>query len=230
MRLLIVFLLFCLTNALHAQIDREENSVPIPVVESEEGNIEQTQELESKPIENQGLTIPRDNKVNGLSVPKQNQSLDLPKEEFSMFNSEEFGNPAELYTKQIKKHTRYTELLKEQQFRGSTTTQFFGDFRTKSDNINIVYRDYGAFDGDHIRVFINDDIIKSSVLLTPSYSGFEVMLQEGINKIDFLALDTGQVSPNTADFQILDEDGSLISGNQWNLAKGVKGTIIIIKE
>lgn len=230
MRLLIVCLL-CLFNAtLQAQIDSEQNSVPIPVIENEKGDIDQTIELESKPIENKGLTIPKEDQVNGLSVPKQNQAFDIPKEDFSMFNSEKFGNPGELYTKQIKKHARYTEQDKEQQFRGSTTTQFFGDFRTKSDKMNIVYRDYGAFDGDHIRVFINDDVIRSSVLLTPSYTGFTVKLQKGINKIDFFALDTGQVAPNTADFQILDEDGNLISGNQWNLAKGVKGTIIIIKE
>ncbi|MFD2541426.1 hypothetical protein ACFSSB_03780 [Lacinutrix gracilariae] len=226
--MLFIFLsLFSLS--IQAQVDSEQKSVAIPVIESEEGEIEQEVEEEGRPINNQGLIIPKEDNINGLTVPKQYKPTDLPKEEFSMFSKEEFGNPGELYEDRIKKHARYTELRKEQQYRGNTTTQFFGDHKTTSENINIVYRDYGAFDGDHIRIFINDDVVKATVLLTPDYTGFKFKLVEGINKIDFYALDTGQVSPNTAEFQILDDDGSVISGNQWNLAKGVKASIIIVK-
>ena len=129
MRSLILIFLCLFSFTLQAQIDSEQKSVAIPVIESEEGEIEQEQETESKPIDNQGLTIPKEDKVNGLSVPKQNQPLDLPKEEFSMFNKEEFGDPGELYEDRIKKHTSYTEIRKEQRFRGNTTTQFFGDYQ-----------------------------------------------------------------------------------------------------
>ena len=225
----LVFLCF-FSLTLQAQIDSEQKSVAIPVIESEEGEIQKEVKKEGKPINNQGFIVPKEDNINGLTVPKQNQPTDLPKEEFSMFNKEEFGDPGELYEDRINKHAKYTDLRKEQQYRGNTTTQFFGDHRTTSGKINIVYRDYGAFDGDHIRVFINGDVVKATVLLTPSYSGFKFNLVPGINKIDFFALDTGQVSPNTAEFQILDEFGEVISGNQWNLAKGVKATIIIIKE
>jgi hypothetical protein len=225
----LVFLCF-FSLTLQAQIDSEQKSVAIPVIESEEGEIQKEVKEEGKPINNQGFIVPKEDNINGLTVPKQNQPTDLPKEEFSMFNKEEFGDPGELYEDRINKHAKYTDLRKEQQYRGNTTTQFFGDHRTTSGKINIVYRDYGAFDGDHIRVFINGDVVKATVLLTPSYSGFKFNLVPGINKIDFFALDTGQVSPNTAEFQILDEFGEVISGNQWNLAKGVKATIIIIKE
>ncbi|MGB1309023.1 MAG: hypothetical protein ACPG6B_08945, partial [Oceanihabitans sp.] len=168
-------------------------------------------------------------KVNGLATPKRS-TVALPKKEFSMFETEEFGNPGELYNKQIKKHTRYTELEKEQQNRGSTTTQYFGDYKTKSKFIRIVYRDYGAFDGDHIRVFINEDVVKPHTLLMPSFTGFTHTLVDGINKIDFFALDTGQISPNTAEFKIVDDQGNTIATNKWNLAKGVSGSIVIIKE
>ncbi|MDX1277253.1 hypothetical protein [Oceanihabitans sediminis] len=230
MRLLFFGLIFFFSFTLHAQIDNEQKSIAIPVVESDEGEIEQEVEEEGKPIDNQGFVIPKEDNINGMSVPKQQQKLELPKEEFSMFNQENFGDPGELYKDRIKKHASYTEMRKEQQYRGSTTTQFFGDFTTKSDHIDIAYRDHGAFDGDHIRVFVNDDVVKPTVLLTPSYTGFKFKLAEGINKIDFYALDTGQVAPNTAEFQIIDDFGNIISGNQWNLAKGVKATIIIIKE
>jgi len=43
-------------------------------------------------------------------------------------------------------------------------------------------------------------------------------------------LNQGESGPNTAEFQILDEHGNVISSNQWNLATGVKATIILIKE
>jgi len=230
MRLLIVCFLFFLNTSLQAQIDSEENSVPIPVIENEDGEIEQIEELESKPIENQGMTIPRDDKVNGLSVPKQIQPLGLPKEEFSMFNTEEFGNPGELYVKQIKKHTRYTEQEQGAQNNGSTTNQYLGDFKTKAEKVNVIYRDHQYPDGDRIRVFVNDDVIQPNVLLHTTYSGFKLDLQKGFNKIDFYALNQGTSGPNTAEFQILDEHGNVISVNQWNLATGVKATIILIKE
>ncbi|MDO6598061.1 hypothetical protein Q4512_14150 [Oceanihabitans sp. 2_MG-2023] len=231
MRVLFLIFICFLSFNLQAQIDSEQKSVAIPVIESEEGEIEEeAKEDEGKPINNQGFVVPKEDNINGMTVPKQNHPMDLPKKEFSMFSQEEFGNPGELYQDKINKHASYTDLKKEKQFRGNTTTQFFGDHKTASENINIVYRDYGAFDGDHIRVFINDDIVKATVLLTPDYSGFKFKLVEGINKIDFFALDTGQVSPNTAEFQILDDFGNVISGNQWNLAKGVKASILIIKE
>ena len=236
MKYLVLFFFFVFSWSLQAQIDSEENSVPIPVVEVEDDNHKATEvnktDNESKPIENNGLVIPKENKINGMSVPKTNQPLHVPEKEFSMLgNRETFGNPGELYEKKIKKHARYTELEKrEKSYTGSLTDQFFGDFKTKSGSVNILYRDYGAFDGDHIRIYVNEDVIKGSALLSPGYRGFKFKLAEGINKIDFLALDTGQVSPNTAEFQILDDDGNVISGSQWSLAKGVKATIIITKE
>jgi len=233
MKSVLILFLCVFSWSLQAQVDSEEKSVAIPVVETEEENPKTSDEnpIEfNSPINNNGLTIPKENTVNGLSVPKTNQPLDIPEKEFSMFG-ETFGDPGEIYEKQIKKHTRYTEEEKrEKSYTGSLTDQFFGDFKTKSATVNVVYRDYGAFDGDHIRIFINEDIIKGSALLSPDYRGFKFTLAEGINKIDFLALDTGQVSPNTAEFQILDENGDVISASQWNLATGVKATIIITKE
>jgi len=230
MRLLYVLLFTLICFSAQAQIDSEKKSVPIPVIESEEGDIEQVEEIESKPIENKGMTIPKENKVNGLSVPKKAQPIDTPKEEFSMFNKEKFGNPGELYEKQIKKHTRYTEREEGTKNNGNTTNQYLGDFKTKAVKVNVIYRDHQYPDGDRIRVFVNDDVIQPNVLLHSTFSGFKLDLQKGFNKIDFYALNQGSSGPNTAEFQVLDENGNVISSNQWNLATGVKATIILIKE
>ncbi len=227
MRLLIVRFIFLVNISLYAQVDSEENSVPIPVVEDDKGDIEA---LDSKPIENNGMTIPQEDKVNGLSVPKQNNTLDQPKKEFSMLGGEQFGNPGELYVKQIKKHAQYTEQEENSRNNGNTTNQYLGDFKTKAGKVNVIYRDHQYPDGDRIRVFVNDNVIQPNVLLHTTYSGFKLDLQKGFNKIDFLALNQGTSGPNTAEFQILDEHGNVISTNQWNLATGVKATIILIKE
>ena len=49
-------------------------------------------------------------------------------------------------------------------------------------------------------------------------------------KVDFEALNQGFSGPNTAQFMIFDDKGSLISSNQWKLGTGFKATIIIVKE
>ena len=77
---------------------------------------------------------------------------------------------------------------------------------------------------------VNDDIIYPRVLLTQGFKGFKLELQPGINKIDFLALNQGESGPNTAEFKVTDEAGNVIAHNQWNLATGVKATIVVVKE
>ena len=60
--------------------------------------------------------------------------------------------------------------------------------------------------------------------------GFEIVLEKGFNKIDFEALNQGSSGPNTAEFKVYDDKGSLISASQWNLGTGFKATIILVKE
>ena len=212
------------TTSINAQVDSsQETSTSIPAVEKEKGTEAPTNLLKAP-----GLTTPNTTKINGLSVPEQKE-LEASKREFSMFG-EKFGNPAELYIKQIKKHFEYTEEGKEPINNGSTTNQYLGDFKTKASKVNVIYRDHQYPDGDLIRVFINDDVVQPKVLLRSSFSGFKLDLIKGFNKIDFLALNQGESGPNTAEFQILDENDNIISSNTWNLATGVKATIILIKE
>lgn len=222
------FLLFSVS--LWAQIDsRQQSSGIIPVIEAPEGEASETNSLNIDPVEAPSLSIPNENTVNGLSVSKT-PNLNV-EEEFSMFNKKTYGNPAELYQDNIKRQLKMPESeAANPDATGSLVDMYFGDFKTKSGKVNIVYRDHQAFDGDRIMVLVNDDIIHSNVLLTNGYSGFKLDLQPGLNKIDFKAINQGTSGPNTAEFQVLDEDGNIISGNEWNLATGVKATIIIVKE
>jgi len=221
--ILLLFLLsFSLTTL--AQIDNRNRSIAIPAVESKKDSADVRAILPSKPI--------KPNTTLGMNTPKVAPSLDIPKKEFSMFSEEEFGNPGELYVKQINKNLDNVKLSeKEVALRnGSTTDQYFGDFKSTAKFINVVYRDHGHTDGDLIQVRVNDDVIHPRVYLTGSFKGFKLDLQKGFNKIDFVALNQGQSGPNTAEFRVVDDAGILVSHNQWNLATGVKATIIVVKE
>lgn len=108
--------------------------------------------------------------------------------------------------------------------------QDLGTFKTSAHNANVKYRDAAFVDGDKVRVYLNDKVVKYQVDLDGNFQGFQIELLKGVNKIDFEALNEGTASPNTAEFKIFDEKGTVISSNQWNLGAGYKGTIIIIKE
>ena len=108
--------------------------------------------------------------------------------------------------------------------------QFLGSFKTKSFTSTIRYKDAAYVDGDKIRVYLNDKIIEPEVVLDGTFKGFKITLVDGVNKIDFEALNEGFASPNTAEFQVYDDKGIAISASQWNVGTGYKATIILVKE
>ena len=218
--LCIILFLFSLSS--YAQIDSKKKSIAIPAVESKKDSSDITP---SKPIPNSNNTF-------GMNKPKVSRNLEMPKKDFSMFPQEEFGNPGELYTKQVDKNLENIKLTPEEveQRNGSSTDQYFGDFKSKAKFVNVVYRDHGYVDGDIIQVRVNDDITHARVFLSGGFKGFKLDLKKGFNKIDFVALNQGESGPNTAEFKVVDDAGILISANRWNLATGVKATIIVVKE
>jgi hypothetical protein len=108
--------------------------------------------------------------------------------------------------------------------------QYLGSFKTKTFTSSIRFRDAAFVDGDRIKVYLNDKVIQPEVSLSGEFQGFKINLIEGINKIDFEALNEGFASPNTAQFEVYDDKGAVISASQWNVGTGYKATIILIKE
>ena len=139
-------------------------------------------------------------------------------------NPNDFKNPGDIYKEKLNRKSGEDE---SKMFRKD---QYLGDFRSKSAYVKISYRDFGEVDGDEIRVLVNDKEVVSRVFLEGSFKGLELGLEKGFNKIDFEALNQGYSGPNTAEFQVYDDKGQLVSANQWNLATGFKATIIIVKE
>jgi len=223
MKPFILFLFFMfLTLSVQAQIDSKKKSISIPAVESKKDTADISPLTPTKSIKS-------DNTI-GMNRPSVTLSLDLPKKEFSMFPKEKFGNPGELYTNQLKK--QQNTIIQEQGLgtKGSKIDLFFGNHRTKSKNIQVMYRDYGLEDGDYVRVSVNDEIIEYRVGLSNAFKGFKIELKMGVNKIEFLALNEGYALPNTAHFRIVGEQKELIATDLWALSTNVKGVINIIRE
>ncbi|WP_428229521.1 hypothetical protein [Flavobacterium sp.] len=108
--------------------------------------------------------------------------------------------------------------------------EYLGSYVTNTATSTVRYRDAAFVDGDKIRVYLNDKVIKTEVSLDSEFQGFKIDLVKGINKIDFEALNEGSASPNTAEFQVFDDNGAVIKASQWNVGTGYKATIILYKE
>lgn len=108
--------------------------------------------------------------------------------------------------------------------------QYLGSIKTKSLTSKIRYRDAAFLDGDYVRVFLNHKVIVPEVVMESDYKEFEIKLQKGMNRIDIEALNEGSAPPNTAQFEVYDDKGILVMSDQWNVGKGYKASVIIIKE
>ncbi|WP_417195606.1 hypothetical protein [Bizionia sp.] len=223
--IMLIGIILLISSPIHAQIDSNPNtSTSIPAIKNDSG----TSGISISPIENNGFSNPNPGKVNGLTVPN-NKPLNTDKKQFSMFG-EKFGNPGELYEERFKKQEKNFDNIFEEKVVGSKTDQYLGDFKTKSSQVRVLYRDYGSIDGDVIRVFVDKDIMMPYAVLTGDFKGFDLQLKTGFNVIDFLALSQGDVAPNTAQVVIMDENDEIIASSGWGLANGVKATLIVVKE
>jgi hypothetical protein len=139
--------------------------------------------------------------------------------------STQWANPNEQYLAKLNKKQGNGE--NQEAIRKN---QHMGDVRTGTSSVRIVYRDHEYPDGDMIRVLVNNQVVVQRIYLESDFSGFDLQLSPGFNKIDFEALNQGESGPNTAEFQVYDDKGNMISSNRWNLATGFKATVILIKE
>ena len=146
------------------------------------------------------------------------------KADFSMYQKNEFVNRSTEYADRTSVAPKGES---NEAFRGN---QFFGEVHSKSKFMQIMARDFGAEDGDRIKILVNDRVVVDEIMLTNSFKGIQITLDEGFNKLEFEALNQGTQGPNTAEFRVYDDKENLISGNQWNLATGFKASLMVIKE
>jgi hypothetical protein len=166
----------------------------------------------------------KDQKINDVIPPKEiTPKTDPPdvleKPDTLIINPKELFNDTKIYKRESNTQGVFHR-----------RNQYLGGFRTKTFISTIRYRDAASVDGDKIKVYLNDKVVKPEVILDGEFQGFKINLIKGINKIDFEALNEGFASPNTAEFEVYDDNGSVIESSQWNVGTGYKATLIIYKE
>jgi hypothetical protein len=159
--------------------------------------------------------IPPKAELPKIAAPKVIKKLDVPLD----IPKVNFVNPEKI--------TKKAENLEVVTYKKN---QDLGTFKTGSLTAKVRYRDAAYVDGDKIRVYLNDKVIAYEVVLDGDFKGFEIKLEKGINKIDFEALNEGFAPPNTAEFEVYDDKGKIISASQWNLGIDFKATLILMKE
>ncbi|WP_116787959.1 hypothetical protein [Flavobacterium psychrotrophum] len=151
-------------------------------------------------------------------------SVGEKKADFSMYPDEKFVNR----TKEFSDRTTVKptgDSAKE--FRGN---QDFGEIRTKSGYVDIMAADFGAEDGDRVRVLVNGQVVIQEFTLYNTYKPLRVRLNDGFNNIEFEAMNQGTSGPNTAMFILYDQWEVQLMKGEWGLCTGFKGRVMIIKE
>lgn len=104
-----------------------------------------------------------------------------------------------------------------------------GSIDTKSKKIRIECRDHSYIDGDRVRLYVNEKVVRSNIVLRGGYYIIDINLREGFNRIDIEALNQGTSGPNTAEFNVYDENGNLLASKEWNILTGYIATLIVNK-
>lgn len=150
---------------------------------------------------------------------------DKPKErEFNQQSN--FLDPADRYTKKMNNSLKGEGSGDYKIFRRN---QYFGDFKTDSEFIQVAVRDPQAIDGDYVKIVHDGKVIYASIYLNASFKTLDIPLNKGFNRIEFVALNEGSSFPNTGAFLIKDK-GKPIYQEEWNLATGFNASFLIIRE
>ncbi len=216
MKIYPALLFLAVSCAATAQIESNSNTVKFDV---QDFDTPEETGFELPAMKKPSLSIPveeRDPNTNMTLGVDENEKLDMTKTDGLMEN---ISNKApKAFTKDKEPSPEYGK------------DQFLGDVKTSANFVNVKYRDHEYVDGDMIRVYVNGDIVQSSVYLGGSFGGFTLRLDEGVNKIEFEALNQGSSGPNTAELHVYDENGFIISAKEWNLLTGRRATIMVTKE
>ncbi|WP_235830905.1 hypothetical protein [Flavobacterium ustbae] len=171
---------------------------------------------------------------NTTITPKSKFQIGEEKSTFTMSTETDFANPGDRYVAKMEKDL--DKSLKDaglREGRGVLVKRniSLGDFKTKSEFFIVKFRDFGAIDGDLVKVSSNDAVIRDRILLDSNFQQVKINLAQGFNKLDFEALNIGTLGGNTAEIQVYDDKGNLVTNDYWdNLAAGFKASIVVTKE
>ena len=228
LKLTLLFTLL-ITSSLFAQVDGEKKSTAIPAVENKDEKKEETPKpapILITPNEKPSLTNTSKENISGIKI--KSPTYKNPNKQFSMIDNSTLINPSTIFEKKWadEKKKREAESLTPEKL----GDQFLGDFKITGEFINVICRDFGEEDGDLVRVIVNDDVYVARLELLNGFKSFKIPLVDGINKVDFYAINQGLVGYNTAEFQIFSDTETLIFTKSWHLSTNSKATLVFIKQ
>lgn len=139
--------------------------------------------------------------------------------------SYEIKNSSEIYTEKVKEKLESEGL--SQQIVNSDI--YLGEFIVFTEQLNVNCRDYGAIDGDNVRIWLNNEIVTKDIFLEGGFKSYDFLLKEGLNIIQIEALNTGDFFPNTGQFVFYDGNSKLVTNQNWGLNAGFKAVIKIVR-
>lgn len=218
-----LFILFYFSFNIQAQFENSKRKVNISAVPNkvakqkavEEEKLPKSTFPELK-FESQFFKKPEDNFLKGLpELPKVGESQ--PPKSYPL------KNPAEDYT------DKFNQQLKEEGIRPELFNRDMnlGQFVVYTPTVNLNSRDYGAIDGDLVRVWVNGKIVTNRIYLEAKFQELILDLEKGMNVVEIEALNYGDLSPNTGQFAFYDANKEFVTNQYWNLGIGFKARILI---
>ena len=212
-----LFLILFLLNSLF--VFTQEISVKIIEIKSLDTNAINKSSFSLKKIETRGLTNKKKN-----NFFNYNLDFDISKKE----NVIDITNTTDLVTPTWEIKQKFNEGgQNKSKFKAD---YYLGDIETKSEYIIIKCRDHEYVDGDRIKLMLNNSIIHPNISLTSTFYVIDIDLDDGYNNIDFIALNEGDSSPNTAQLVVLDENGVQLSNKKWLISTGYKAKLVVYKK
>ena len=234
--LLFFILLFTAVNvSAQTEFSTKYKSIPAPKFSAKPKKIP-APDVKDPQAENTDIqSIKTPNVFENTSItPKSKFQIGEEKSKFTMSTETDFANPGDRYVPKMEKEldkALKAEGLKEGRGPLVKKNISLGDFKTKSEYFIVKFRDFGAIDGDLVKVSSNDQVIVDQLFLDVNFKQVKINLSQGFNKLDFEALNIGTLGGNTAEIQVYDDKGTLVTNDYWNnLAAGFKASIIVTKE
>ena len=237
MKHILFFILFFTAVTVSAQTEfgTKYKSIPAPKFSAKPKKLP-TPEIKDPQAENLDMPSIKTPNVydNNTITPKSKFQVGEQKSKFTMSTETDFANPGDRYVAKMEKDV--DKALRAEGLREGRGTLIkknisLGDFRTKSKYFIVKLRDFGAIDGDLVKVSSNDAVIKDQIFLDSNFKEVKINLENGFNKLDFEALNIGTLGGNTAEIQVYDDKGQLVTNDYWdNLAAGFKASIVVTKE
>lgn len=210
-----------------SQFETPKRTVNIAPVTDPKGTAKPTNESKTNfaPSSAKSITYPsifdkKDKLLSGVSLLKKKE--EEPK---SVFENEQFASPGAEKTKELNNQLKaegLTSVVENRDF-------FYGEYKVYTKTIYIGCRDYGAIDGDAITIYLNGEKAVPLIGLESGFKQYTFELKEGLNVIQIEALNTGELFPNTGQFNFFDGNQKLITSQQWALNTGYKGIFKVVK-